>query len=153
MTEKMNALRNKKGFTLIEMLVVIAIIAVLVAIVVPTVSSSTLKASAATNAANLRTAAAQIAVDLVDGKATKNGTTITYVGGATAPTVTYKPLKDDDLDATDTEFKYALDTNGNVICYFGTDTYNVNYFATIAETGKAPNAGGQGGSGEQGGGE
>ena len=32
---------NKKGFTLIEMLVVIAIIAVLVAIIVPTVSNST----------------------------------------------------------------------------------------------------------------
>lgn len=149
MTEKMNALRNKKGFTLIEMLVVIAIIAVLVAIVVPTVSSSTLKASAATNAANLRTAAAQIAVDLVDGKATKEGAEIKYATGETAPTVTYKPLKDKNLDATDTAFKYALDTNGNVICYFGTNTYNVNYFATIAETGKAPNAGGQGGSVEQ----
>ena len=47
---------NKKGFTLIEMLVVIAIIAVLVAIVVPTVSSATTKAKAAADAANLRTA-------------------------------------------------------------------------------------------------
>lgn len=53
---------NKKGFTLIEMLVVIAIIAVLVSIVVPVVSNSTEKASAAANAANLRTVAAQVAI-------------------------------------------------------------------------------------------
>jgi len=46
--------RNKKGFTLIEMLVVIAIIAVLVAIVIPTVTSATDKAKAAADASNLR---------------------------------------------------------------------------------------------------
>ena len=47
-------MRNKKGFTLIEMLVVIAIIAVLVAVIIPTVVSATTKAQAATDAANLR---------------------------------------------------------------------------------------------------
>ena len=47
---------NKKGFTLIEMLAVIAIIAVLVAIIVPAVGSSTTKAKASTDAANLRSA-------------------------------------------------------------------------------------------------
>ena len=46
--------RNKKGFTLIEMLVVIAIIAVLVAVIIPVVVSSTDKAEAAADAANLR---------------------------------------------------------------------------------------------------
>ena len=45
---------HKKGFTLIEMLVVIAIIAVLVSVVIPTVTSATTKARAATDAANLR---------------------------------------------------------------------------------------------------
>ena len=50
---------NKKGFTLIEMLVVIAIIAVLVAIIVPTVTSATSKAKAAADAANLRSALAE----------------------------------------------------------------------------------------------
>jgi len=47
-------MRSKKGFTLIEMMVVIAIIAVLVAVVIPVISNSTDKAAAATNAANLR---------------------------------------------------------------------------------------------------
>lgn len=47
---------NKKGFTLIEMMVVIAIIAALVGILVPTVTTARTKAAAATNAANLRAA-------------------------------------------------------------------------------------------------
>lgn len=46
--------RNKKGFTLIEMLVVIAIIAVLISIAIPVITYSTNRAAAATNAANLR---------------------------------------------------------------------------------------------------
>ena len=45
---------HKKGFTLIEMLVVIAIIAVLVAVVIPVVGQSTTRAKAAVDAANLR---------------------------------------------------------------------------------------------------
>lgn len=52
--------KNKKGFTLIEMLVVIAIIAVLVSIVIPTVSASTTKAKAAADAANLRSIMGQL---------------------------------------------------------------------------------------------
>ena len=55
----MNKFKNKKGFTLIEMLVVIAIIAILVAIIVPTVTSATNKAKFATDAANLRSALAE----------------------------------------------------------------------------------------------
>jgi type IV pilus assembly protein PilA len=61
--EKISAPR---GFTLVEMLVVIAIIAVLVAIIIPTVSSATKRAKAATDAANLRTAIGEANVYLVD---------------------------------------------------------------------------------------
>ena len=78
---------NKKGFTLIEMLVVIAIIAILVAIIVPTVANSTKKASCAANAANIRSVAAEIAIlDLT----TEGGITIPATGlptGITAPTM------------------------------------------------------------------
>lgn len=45
---------NKKGFTLVEMLVVVAIVAALVSIVIPVFGASKTKAAAATNAANLR---------------------------------------------------------------------------------------------------
>ena len=57
---------NKKGFTLIEMLVVIAIIAILVSIIVPVVGNSTTKASAATNAANLRSVSAAVAIKYLE---------------------------------------------------------------------------------------
>lgn len=53
---------NKKGFTLMEMLIVVAIIAVLVAIAIPTFSGTLKKANAATDLANIRSgyASAQI---------------------------------------------------------------------------------------------
>lgn len=54
--------KNKKGFSLIEMLVVIAIIAILVAMVLPKFATETIKSAAATNAANLRTVVGQLAV-------------------------------------------------------------------------------------------
>lgn len=61
---------NKKGFTLIEMLVVIAIIAVLVSIVIPVVGDSTEKAREAADAANIRAAVAEVTTKaLVDGSA------------------------------------------------------------------------------------
>lgn len=59
---------NKKGFTLIEMLVVIAIIAILVAIVIPVVSSATEKAKEAKDAANIRSAIAEVTVNGISGK-------------------------------------------------------------------------------------
>ena len=54
---------NKKGFTLIEMLVVIAIIAILVAIVVPTVTNSTEKARETADAANIRSIISEITIE------------------------------------------------------------------------------------------
>lgn len=54
---------NKKGFTLVEMLVVIAIIAVLVSIVIPTITDSTEKAREAADAANIRGKIAQVTAE------------------------------------------------------------------------------------------
>lgn len=45
---------NKKGFTLMEMLIVVAIIAILVAIAIPTFTSALEKAKEATDEANIR---------------------------------------------------------------------------------------------------
>lgn len=59
--------QNNRGFTLIEMLAVIAIIAILVSIIVPRVTNASDKAAAAADAANLRSAKANIASGLLDG--------------------------------------------------------------------------------------
>lgn len=58
-------MKNRKGFTLIEMMAVIAIVAVLVAVVVPTVGKARIKAQAASDAANLRSISASIATRYV----------------------------------------------------------------------------------------
>ena len=60
--------RSKHGFTLIEMLVVIAIISILVSILVPAVSSSMDKARASTDAANLRTVLGILNTEVLNGE-------------------------------------------------------------------------------------
>lgn len=107
---------NKKGFTLVEMLVVIAIIAVLVAIIVPTAIGATNKASASANAANLRSYAAEMAI-----------WSLTEVGD-----VPSKPAgKGDFKDA----IVKCYNVNGECKAYFVKDSkyYGVDYFAAIAE--------------------
>ena len=59
MMNKLNAkLKNQGGFTLVEMLVVVAIVAILIAISIPMVGSALEKAREATDDANYRDAAA-----------------------------------------------------------------------------------------------
>lgn len=47
-------LSKKKGFTLMEMMIVVAIIAIMIAIIIPTFTGALNKARAATDEANLR---------------------------------------------------------------------------------------------------
>lgn len=57
---------NKKGFTLMEMLIVVAIIAVLVAIAIPTFSGALTKSKEATDVANIRAYYAQLQIEAID---------------------------------------------------------------------------------------
>ena len=83
----MKKIKNSKGFTLMEMLIVVAIIAVLVAIAIPTFTTSLNKARVATDEANIRSGYAAVMADVltnqistestVEGK-TDNATDMTY---------------------------------------------------------------------------
>lgn len=90
----MKKIKNSKGFTLMEMLIVVAIIAVLIAIAVPTFSASLNKARVATDEANIRSGYASLVAKLLttenvadnstfqlnkDGSVTEAGATGTYV--------------------------------------------------------------------------
>lgn len=66
----MKKMNNKRGFTLAELLIVVAIIAVLVAISIPIFTSQLAKARAATDAANIRAGYAEVAVDILDAPTT-----------------------------------------------------------------------------------
>ena len=57
---------NKKGFTLAELLIVVAIIGILVAISIPVFSSQLEKARFATDAANVRARYAELVVAQID---------------------------------------------------------------------------------------
>ena len=121
---------NKKGFTLIEMLVVIAIIAVLVSIIIPVVGNSTAKAKAATDAANLRSAKATLTIAVLNGSLDKAaaGTTDTYdasnyathVPGGSAP----------ECKSGNDAFTYTVDDQGNVKVYFGIN--DIAHYAGLA---------------------
>ncbi|MBQ7143581.1 MAG: prepilin-type N-terminal cleavage/methylation domain-containing protein [Oscillospiraceae bacterium] len=56
-------MKNKKGFTLAELLIVVAIIAVLVAIAIPIFSAQLEKSREATDMANIRSAFAQVVAE------------------------------------------------------------------------------------------
>ena len=138
---------NKKGFTLIEMLVVIAIIAVLVAIIIPTVTSATDKAGAATNAANLRSVYAELMTDMLSAGADETGYVI--VSEASDGTLSYALATGDNAPpaaakvgttvAKDTAMVLVTPETGDPYLTYAEKT--INDFATYAETGAFPTAG------------
>lgn len=69
---------NKKGFTLAELLIVVAIIAVLVAISIPIFSAQLHKARRATDEANARSLYANLQADYLS----ESGGTTTYSGAS-----------------------------------------------------------------------
>ncbi|MDD7685183.1 type IV pilin protein [Eubacterium pyruvativorans] len=83
---------NKKGFTLAELLIVVAIIAVLVAISIPIFTSQLEKSRDATDEANVRSAIAEVtAAVLSDDK--KGSGDVTYKDGTYTMTVEAKGQK------------------------------------------------------------
>ncbi len=131
----MKKLTNKKGFTLIEMLVVIAIIAILVAIIIPTVTTATAKANAATDAANLRSAKAAITIKVLDGtwdsfKGANDAATAAKLGiPATSKTDNggFAVVVTPNGGATGA----TASTGGDVKVYYG--DHAIKYYASLAE--------------------
>lgn len=61
---------NKKGFTLVELVIVVAVMAILVAVAIPTVASITGKATAAVNESNAQTIESMIKLEMAETNAT-----------------------------------------------------------------------------------
>ena len=110
---------NKKGFTLAELLIVVAIIAVLVAIMVPTFTGQVNKAQEAATKANVRAAYAEAVVTFLDkGTATQD---ITMPKATATTTIPYSDLGITGLTGDGLEVEkensnlhVEFDTNGTV---------------------------------------
>lgn len=129
---------NKKGFTLIEMLVVIAIIAVLVSIIIPTVSSATGKAKAATDAANLRSMLAEATTDYLNGQADDTGLVkMDVTTSGTATTYTFSGREGAPKCSTNENWPLSItvDSDGIFTAKYG--DYTLANFQEVAENGGA----------------
>ena len=111
----MKKLMNKKAFTLMEMLIVVAIIAVLVAIAIPTFSGALTKSKEAADVANIRAAYAQVQVDVLTNGLDEN-TTLQQAFVKALP-----DGKTDSLnyviDTKNTDHGYSYESSTNVITY------------------------------------
>lgn len=113
---------NKKGFTLIEMLVVIAIIAVLVSIVIPVVGNSTKRAEAATDAANLRSMQATLTIMGMNGELAETST-----AKKVSTVVSTAPAS----KSGDGDMMYTYDEDTGVVVNFG-EGKDITYYSGIA---------------------
>ncbi len=71
---------NKKGFTLVELIVVIAIMAILAAVLVPTVTSKIKDANSSAAKSDISTLANSIQADVISHWADETNTTLVYIG-------------------------------------------------------------------------
>ena len=105
---------NNKGFTLMEMLIVVAIIAVLVAIAIPVFTNSLEKAREATDAANIRSAYAEVmATALTDiDRADANNTEVT--NGVKKTVTDGKAVWSKDVGVVQKQKEWQNKTIGNI---------------------------------------
>ena len=73
-----NKLKKQGGFTLVEMLTVVAIIAILIAISIPMVTGALDRAKKATDAANVRAAKAAMSIESLTKTSYTDGTPMAY---------------------------------------------------------------------------
>lgn len=127
--------KNNKGFTLAELLIVVAIIAVLVAIAIPIFTAQLEKAREATDASDIRSYYAEISTALITAK--PGTATTVVVGGTHSVTIDADLLNDGgDVEVTGWTAHQAQDNwqSGNPVVAGVTVTDNFNGATGITYT-------------------
>ena len=125
---------NKKGFTLVELVIVVAVMAVLVAVAIPTVGSITGTAKKAVQDSNARTI--ESVIKLAEADASKNGDDVVELSEQQV----WNALTDAKLGIEEGSFTYDLEagtvkttvtgTNGDKA---GAKLYIITFGATAAD--------------------
>lgn len=120
----MKKLNNKKGFTLMEMLIVVAIIAVLVAIAIPVFNGALTKSKEAADVANIRALYAEWQVGILTENKDIPADKATFLAGpdkngATEFTFNY-------ADGENANLTYTKDAKGGSIKYAATKLADAN---------------------------
>lgn len=121
MLKKLYALKNKKGFTLVELMVVVAILGILVAVAVPVYNNVTDSAKDKTCATNVRTIESAIMQAEASGVDIKNFVSQADVVAKLTATYTVDgktvgPFLAKAVDCPwNKELKYASDATGRVV--------------------------------------
>ena len=107
-----NKMKLKQGFTLMEMLVVVGIIAVLIAIAIPVMAGTMHKAKVATDMANVRAYYAELQVDYLETGEYLPKSVVPYVHDVVSDYMTIKFPKSGET-AKLQEGNYFVDKNSN----------------------------------------
>ena len=135
---KNNIKKRKKGFTLIELIIVIAIIAILAAIAIPKFATIRKNANITTDIANAKNIHSIVAQGIADEKVTLPAAETPYglssVGG-------YNVTSSLDAGGTkskieNADFKVYLDNSGNITIYAGDKPANGNDNEVYPKQGK-----------------
>ena len=120
--------KNEKGFTLVELVIVVAILAILATLLVPRIMGNVEEAKKSKELANARTIASEITIHNALVKVEGTGTTIP----ATLPTSGEKTLQDSDSSNAETYYNGSFgELTDDSICTITVDSAGN---ATVVET-------------------
>ena len=119
MKKLIQKIREKKGFTLAELLIVVAIIAVLVAIAIPIFTTQLEKSRDSVTVSNLRAAYAEAMVDMLDKGTTTSTQKVTCKG----------IMSDSNLSGTASELPFSGNAVATIAAY--TTAQDVNVVFTL----------------------
>ena len=129
----MKFIKNKKGFTLAELLIVVAIIGILVAVSIPIFTTQLNKAKDATNASNARAIYAQLTADFLDnGKVDAEPSALAWNGSS-----------DETITVAGNKFKFTAVSGASLSISVGTEGISTGGTAPTVTYTHATAAGGQ----------